>query len=217
VASDLRTWWRLPAGALLAAATLASAAPGCGYHVVGTDPQLPDDIRSIGVGAIVNETPERGLEKELAFAYEREIHLRGHYRMAESLGEADAQITGRIIGLARRPVAFDENDQAMQYEVTIRLDLALERTESGETLWATSDVVRADEYASNPRVAITSSSEFQRGNLDAADVQRVVDDGIPDTRQIGFIQLAESERRNALRRLLQGVVRDTYNRMIEGF
>ena len=199
--------------AVVAAATFA----GCGYHVVGTDPQLPADIRAIAVGEITNDTALRGLEKELQFAYEREILIRRHYRMAERPEEADAVITARIRDLSRRSVAFDENDQAMQYELQILLDVALRRTGSGEVLWETRNVRQIDEYASNPRVVITSSAEFQQGTLDAEDVPRVRNDGRPDTRQIGFIQLAESERRYATARLLRGVVRDTYNRMIEGF
>lgn len=200
---------------LVLAAALAWA--GCGYHVVGSDPQLPSDVHSIAVGKIVNETRLRGLEKDLQFAYEREILIRRHYRMVESPEEADAVITARIKDLSRRSVAWDENDQAMQYEIRITLDVALERVGSGEVLWESRNVKRLDEYASNPRVAITSSSEFQQGNLDAADVPRQPNDGIPDSRQIGFIQLAESERRYATQRLLRSVVRDTYNRMIEGF
>mgnify|MGYP002624663925 FL=1 len=201
----------------LLAAVVAATLAGCGYHVVGTDPQLPADIRTIAVGEISNDTALRGLEKELQFAYEREILIRRHYRMAERPEEADAVITARIRDLSRRSVAFDENDQAMQYELQILLDVALRRTGSGEVLWETRNVRQVDEYASNPRVVITSSAEFQQGTLDAEDVPRVRNDGRPDTRQIGFIQLAESERRYATARLLRGVVRDTYNRMIEGF
>lgn len=202
---------------LLAAGLVALSAAGCGYHVVGTDPQLPSDIRSIGVGEIVNDTPVRGLEKDLQFAWEREILVRRHYRMAESREDADALVTARIRDVSRRSVAWDENDQAMQYEVQIVLDIALARADGGEILWESRNVRRIDEYASNPNVAITSSSEFQQGTLDAKDVPRENNDGIPDSRQIGFIQLAESERRYATQRLLRSVVRDTYNRMIEGF
>lgn len=190
---------------------------GCGYHVVGTAPQLPEDIRAIGVGTIENDSSERGLEKDLAFAFEREIHVRRHYRMAQSVDEADAWIVGRIRDVRRRPVAFDESDQAVQYELTIWMDLALDRVGGGERLWAVENVRMTDEYASNPRVMITSSSDFLQGGLDAADVPRVPNDGVPDARQIQTIQLAESERRTALRRLVQATARQIYNRMIEGF
>lgn len=190
---------------------------GCGYHVVGSDPQLPDEIRSIGVGTITNSTAERGLEKDLAFALEREIHVRGHYRMAESPGDADALMTGRIREILRHPVAFDENDQAVQYDLAILVDLALQRRSDGKVLWRARRMRLQDEYASNPGVVITSSAQFQRGTLDASDITGDPEDGIPDAQQVGFIQLAESERRRATRRLLQGAARDVYNRMIEGF
>lgn len=215
--SSRRAPWRRGAAVRWFGLVAAFAWGGCGYHVVGTAPQLPADVRAIGVGTITNETTEYGLEKELAFAYEREIHVRRHYRMAESREDADALITGRILDVSRRPVAFDESDQAVHYEVTMWVDLALERVGSGERLWAVRNLRLTDEYASNPRVLITSSSEFLQGGLDEADVPRVSDDGIPDARQISTIQLAEAQRRNALRRLIQAGVRQTYNRMIEGF
>jgi len=190
---------------------------GCGYHVIGTAPQLPEDIRTIAVGAITNDSSARGIEKELAFAYEREIHMRRHYRMVESREQADALITAHIRDVQRRPVAFDENDQAVQYEMTIWLDVALERVGGGERLWEARNLRLTDEYASSPRVMITSSPEFQQGGLDAVDIPRERDDGVPNTRQIGTIQLAETERRAATQRLLQSIVRQTYNRMIENF
>lgn len=210
-------WLRVRCAAVACAALCFSAIAGCGYHVVGTASQLPADIRSIGVGTITNASHERGIEKELAFAFEREIHQRRHYRMAERREDADAVITGHIIDVSRRPVAFDENDQAVQYEMTIWVDLRLERTGGGERLWEARNLRLTDEYASNPRVLITSSSEFQQGGLGARDVPGSPDDRAARAQQITTIQLAESERRQALRRLLTAAARQTYNRMVERF
>ncbi len=205
--------WR----ALWLVGLLSAGAAGCGYHVVGSDPQLPEEIVSLGVGSIENSTSERGLEKEFAFALEREIHERRHYRLAETAVEADALFTGRIRGITRHPVAFDRNDQAVQYEMEIVADMTLVRRSDDKVLWRARRMRLRDDYASSPGAVITSSAQFQRGTLDAADIAADPSDGIPDARQVGFIQLAESERRRATRRLLQGAARDVYNRMIEGF
>lgn len=212
-----RTSWGAAGRALWLVALLGASAVGCGYHVVGSDPQLPDEIVAIGVGSIENSTPDRGLEKDFAFALEREIHQRRHYRLAETAAAADALFTGRIRSIARRPVAFDRNDQAVQYEMEIVADMTLVRRSDDKVLWRARRMRLRDEYASSPGVVITSSAKFQRGTLDAADIAADPSDGIPDARQVGFIQLAESERRRATRRLLQGAARDVYNRMIEGF
>jgi hypothetical protein len=59
-----------------------------------------------------------------------------------------------------------------------------------------------------PTVVITSSSQFQQGTLDAGTIQNP---------QFGNIQLAETERRRAIGRLLSHAVRDIYNQMVEDF
>lgn len=193
-----------------------AALPACGYHIHGTQPTLPSDVRTIGVGSIDNRSREHGLEKELAFAFEREVFVRRHYRLADSPGGADALLTGTIREVTRQPVAFDEDDQAVQYEVRMRLDFTLTRQRDGTTLWSVRDLREFDEYTSNPEVVVTSSADFQRGNLDIKNLRRT-DDEIPDELQISTIQLAEYERQRALDRLLQRTVRDVYDRIIEGF
>jgi hypothetical protein len=193
-----------------------AALPACGYHIHGTQPTLPSDVRTIGVGSIDNRSREHGLEKELAFAFEREVFVRRHYRLADSPGGADALLTGTIREVTRQPVAFDQDDQAVQYEVRMRQDFTLTRQRDGKTLWSVRDMREFDEYTSNPEVVVTSSADFQRGNLDIKNLRRT-DDEIPDELQISTIQLAEYERQRALDRLLQRTVRDVYDRIIEGF
>lgn len=210
---------------------------GCGYHFHGTEPTLPSDVRSLGVGTIENQSLEYGLEKNLAFAFEREVFIRRHYTLATSPARADALLAGTIREVSRRPVAFDSDDQAVLYEVLMRVDLSLVRQRDGKVLWSVRDLREFDEYTSNPNVAATSSVDFQRGTLDVKNLQRdtgedntvgtgggmveptppPMGDGIPNDRQISNIQYAEYERKRAMDRLLQRTVRDVYDRMIEGF
>lgn len=189
----------------------------CGYHFVGQVPQLPKEIRSIAVSEISNATREPGIEKSLVFAFEREIHMRRHYRMEQNTARADALLTGTIRRLDRRPVAFDQNDQAVIYQVTLVIDLRLARRDTGAVLWSRRGMKRIEEYSASPRVVVTSSSEFQRGTLNPTDLPRDADDEIPDTQQISAIQLAESERQRATERLFGAVVRDAYDSIVEGF
>jgi hypothetical protein len=203
---------RILTAAILAAFTSA----GCGYHFHGTQPTLPAEIRTMAVGSIVNLSLDRGLEKQLAFAFEREVFVRRHYTLAQSSAAADAVLNGTIREVTRQPVAFDEDDQAVQYEVRIRLDLSLTRQRDGKTLWSVRDLREFDEYTADADVIVTSSPEFQRGHLDIKNLRRE-DDTIPDDLQISSIQLAEYERRQAMNRLLERAVRDVYDRMIEGF
>jgi outer membrane lipopolysaccharide assembly protein LptE/RlpB len=186
---------------------LLLAMAGCGYHLVGEENALPDDVQSLAVGTVTNRSREHGIEKTLAFAFEREINERGHFQLEEGPG-ADAVISGTIRDLHVRPVAFDANDQAVQYEIDLTVDLALTRQRDGVVLWQITGFRETDEYAASPTVVVTSSSQFQQGTLDAANVQNP---------QLTMIQLAETERRNAIGRLLSQTARDVYNQMVENF
>ena len=184
------------------------ALAGCGYHFAGEKIGLPDDIHSLSVGTIVNRSREYGLEKTLTFTMEREIHERGHFRMTEDPADGDAVLTGTIRDLRLQPVAFDANDQAVEYEIKIVLEFILTRRSDGHVLWRVSALQETDEYSANARVVVTSSSQFQRGTLNAADLQNP---------QFTHIQLAETERANAITRALNQAVRDAYNQMVENF
>jgi outer membrane lipopolysaccharide assembly protein LptE/RlpB len=190
------------------AVLLVAALAGCGYHLAGQKPALPEDVRSLSIGTLRNRSREHGLEKTLAFALEREIHERSQFRVAEDPAGGDAVLTGTIRDLRVRPVAFDANDQAVQYEIALTLDLTLTRQSDGRVLWHVNNLSELDEYTTSPTVEITSSSQFQQGTLDAATLRDP---------QFGHIQLSETERRRAITRLLGQAVRDVYNQMVEDF
>jgi len=181
---------------------------GCGYHFAGEKVGLPEDVHSVSVGTIKNRSREFGLEKSLAFALEREVHIRRHFRMEEDPAGGDAVLSGTIREVSVRPVAFDSNDQAVQFEVVVVLDLTLARHSDGHVLWHVHGLRETDEYSASAQVVVTSSSQFQQGTLDAANVNNA---------QLSNIQLAETERRRALVRLLTQAARDVYNQMVEDF
>jgi len=188
----------------------------CGYHFTGEYVGLPADVRSISIGRINNQSREYGLEKTLAFALEREIVIRRQLHLEEEAGAADGLLSGTIRDVRVRPVGFNPNDQAVQYEVVLVLDLALTRRTDGKLLWQTRRLQEIDEYAASGTVVVTSSSQFQQDNLNAKDLENPQFASRDDSRPVS-IQLAETERRQALERLVQQAVRDVYNQMIEDF
>src|SRR5262249_9114319 len=126
----------------------------CGYHLAGTQRGLPEDVRSLSVGTLTNRSREFGLETTLRFAFDREVHVRGHFRMAEEPGDGDAVLNGTIRDLSVRPVAFDSNDLAVQYEMRLTLDLALTRQRDGHVLWRVKGLRETDEYSTAPQVVV---------------------------------------------------------------
>ena len=179
---------------------------GCGYHLAGSQTSLPEDVRSVSVGKIENRSREFGLEKSLAFAFEREFLRRGLMRVEADPGGGDAVITGTIRRFDAVPVAFNANDQALQYQASLLLDLMLRRQHDGAVLWQIHGLREVEEYSVAANVVVTSSSQFQRGQLNPGDLTQLSD-----------IQLAEGEKRLAIERLLLDAVRDAQDQMLEGF
>ncbi|HVM95089.1 MAG TPA: LPS assembly lipoprotein LptE [Candidatus Acidoferrales bacterium] len=200
---------------LVLAATILS---GCGYHLAGEASGLPPDVQSISIGPIENHSREHGLEKSLQFALEREVHTRRQWRLEPEPSGGDAILTGRIRRVQIRPVAFNADDQATEYDIVMTLDLALKRRDDGKVLWHISGWREESEYATSAGVVVTSSSEFQQQTLDRANLEDPqLSPQFASNPQSTSIQLAETDRGTALDRLLKQTARDVYNLMVENF
>jgi len=185
---------------------LAGCLEACGYHFAGTITALPEDVKTIHVGNINNDSIYPGLEKNLGFALEQAISRWGTLRLVEDPGEADAVLSGKIRLVELRAVSFDQNDLALQYEVSVIADLDLRRTTDGKSLWHINGMRQTDEYSATAQVIVTSSEQFQQGTLDADDLPKFTE-----------VQLADSEERIAMDRLFRDMARDAYALMTEGF
>jgi hypothetical protein len=167
---------------------------------------VPGDIRSLSVGRFDNQSRQEGLDKTLAFAFEREIYERGTLPLRENPAEGDGIITGTIREFRIRPVSFDSDDQALQYEAALTLDVTLSRQADGKVLWRGSRVRAFEEYSVSRDAVVPSSSQFQQGTLDFANLAELSD-----------IQLAETEKRLAIDRMVRAIVRDVHDRILDDF
>ena len=178
----------------------------CGYRLAGTHPYVPGGIESVSVQAFDNNSREFGLGKTLAFALEREFYRRGALEVHDDSSAGDAVITGTIRDFRTYPVAFDVEDEALQYEAELIVDVSLERKSDGQVLWQGLGVYAVEPYAATDRVVVTSSSQFQQGTLNASNLEQLTE-----------IQLAETQRRLAIDRLVASVVRDVHDRILDDF
>lgn len=185
---------------------LLCAAVGCGYHLAGEPSPHLAAVRSIKVGPLENRSVEYGLDKTLAFAMEREILERGHFRTVHDAG--DAVLTGTIREVRVRPVSYDSDDVAVRYEVAMRVDLALTQQQDGRVLWEVRGLREMDFYSASSSVEVTSSSAFQQGTLDQKNVLNS---------DFTRIQLTETLRRTMFDRLARQAARDIYDQMVEDF
>jgi hypothetical protein len=179
---------------------------GCGYHLAGTVVQLPEGVRSVRVGDFNNRSRQFGLDRELALAIEREFYRRGVLRVEEDPNSGDSELTGTIRSFKVRPVAFDAQDEALEYEAELVLDVSLRRRSDGVVIWKGAGLTEVEDYSVAARIVAPSTSQFQQGTLAVDDLQRLTD-----------IQLAETEKQLAIQRLVQSLARDVHERILDDF
>ncbi|MEA2626511.1 MAG: hypothetical protein QOD06_2556 [Candidatus Binatota bacterium] len=186
------------------AAVLATGS-GCGYHFAGMESRLPAEVRTVALGPIANDTREVGLEKILIEALEDEITGRGRLDVVPA-GRGDAVLSGKIRSYDTRPVSFTRRDEALQYQLSVIVDLELRKRDDGKVLWKTRGLREIEDYSAVPGVVVTQSSQFQQQTLNARDLGGFTD-----------IQLSEGQRREANERMVEDMSREIYNQMMEDF
>ncbi|HSD09928.1 MAG TPA: LPS assembly lipoprotein LptE [Candidatus Binatia bacterium] len=192
-------------GGLFAAALAVGSLAGCGYQFAGTGNRLPAEIRTVSLGPIQNATREVGIEKQLIESLEDEITSHGRLKVVPT-GESDAQMTGIVRYYVSRPVSFNSNDEAQQYQAIVVVDLDLRRRDNGKLLWKAVGQRETQDYSAVPGTVVTSSSQFQRSAVSAKAIPQFTD-----------VQLSESTRREANERLIEQLTREVYNSMMEDF
>ncbi|MEO8604621.1 MAG: LPS assembly lipoprotein LptE [bacterium] len=186
---------------------LAASLSGCGYEIVGSQTtHVPGDVHSVAVGTFANLSRQEGLDKTLAFAVEREFYQRGALPVRERPAEGEAVISGTIREFQVRPVSFNQQDEALQYEAKLVLDVVLTRQGDGTVLWRGTRMQSVEDYSVNRQTVVPSSSQFQQGTLDFSDLADLSD-----------IQLAETEKHLAIDRMVRAIARDVHDRILDDF
>ena len=135
-------------GALLASALLA----GCGYTLVGQASTIPDDVRQVYVEPLVNATQRAQVEQILTQAISDEmVTRRRNFSVTSSAGDADAILRGTVVSFDVRPLTFDEDGLADNFEISITADMRFERPpepgqDEGEVIWSNSRYFFREDY-----------------------------------------------------------------------
>jgi hypothetical protein len=112
---------------LLAAAAVAL---GCGYALVRSDGAL-GDVRSVAIPTPRNDSREPGAEYVVADALRREFLRRKGVRLVEDPSSADLVLSGRVSLVGTRAASVDSLVLALEYEITVELDLEARRSGGG--------------------------------------------------------------------------------------
>jgi len=185
-------------------AVMAFAACGCGYTFV-TAGAVPSDVKTVRVKAEATSG-----DPLLADALVRELRQilrwRGRLRPVGEDEHADAVLVVRVTADRTRPVAFDQFDDVLDYQVTLAVDAQLSRS-SGAALWKQEKISATRGQAAVPGAVVTSSSAFQGEETVDARAFENFDD----------VQLGEERRAAGRDKAVRDLAETIYSRMTEGF
>ena len=114
-------------------ALIMSASAGCGYRSMLAAPAADSDAGSdadrgggmarVAVLSLRNDSPEPWLDRVVSDSLRREIGLRGRIDLVADPARADYVLRGRILPLGLRSNSFSTFVVAIEYMVTLQLEL----------------------------------------------------------------------------------------------
>lgn len=152
---------RLPAAALVLSGALAATLAGCGYALVGRASNLPEDVQEVHLAPFANRTARSQVEQILTRAIADELVTRQRFRMVADRAQADAELSGAVVGFGVTPVAFDGSGRATEYEISITAEVVFKRLADDTVLWRNDRYQFRESYP----VEVSSTAYFDRENL----------------------------------------------------
>jgi hypothetical protein len=128
---------------LLVSALLCS---GCGYSLAGRGSFLPAYIRTIGVPLLTNNTPVFDIERRLTDAVRSELSGRGRYTVETRATGVDAVLLGEILAITLTPAAFNDEQQATRYALTMVLKVEFKDLKTDKVLWSNPAMQFTEQY-----------------------------------------------------------------------
>ena len=182
---------------------LAVALSGCGYGFQGSSSSLPDDIETVFVEPVQNNTTYAGIHIELRDTIRDNFERFRALEVVDRKGQADAIVNAKILSLDTRvQTVTGETDIELSREVTLRLFASLRRS-NGAVLWQNPSIEVSEPVPSTSDLVVTSSSDFAQAGIDAGTLStlstREVERGAA---QAAFSDLADE----AARQLYLGAV-----------
>lgn len=158
------------------ALTLGALLPlaGCGYSLAGRGSSLPDYIRTIGVPLFTNTTAVFDVEQTLTQRVRLEFIGRGKYRVVPDETGTDAVLKGEITGIFIRPTAFDQQQQASRYEITVVVKVEFRDLTTNKVLYENPAQTFKEEYEVTSVQAASDAAAFFGQNVNA--MERIAND-----------------------------------------
>jgi len=148
---------------------LLGSLSSCGYALAGRGSSLPPTVRSIGIPLFINSTPIFDLEQILTQRVRLEFIGRGKYQVVPDATGTDAVLNGEITSVALQPTAFNAQQQASRYAITVVVKVTLKDLKADKTLYENPGLTFRDEYEVTNSASSADVGQFLGQNKDALD------------------------------------------------
>jgi hypothetical protein len=124
----------------------ASVWSGCGYALAGRGSALPASVRTIGIPMFTNRTSVFNLETTLTTKVRGEFIGRGKYEIVPTASGVDSVLTGEVTAVSIVPSAFNAQQLASRYAITMTARVELRSTKDDMVLWENPALVFRQEF-----------------------------------------------------------------------
>jgi hypothetical protein len=128
------------------AAVVVSLLSGCGYSLAGRGSFLPEYIRTIGVPQFGNNTPVFDIEQRITDKVRSELIGRGRYKVEPNRTGVDGLLTGEIMAITLTPAAFNDQQQATRYALTLVVKVEFRDLKTDKVLWSNPGMQFTEQY-----------------------------------------------------------------------
>lgn len=144
---------------------LALLAGGCGYHsLMGPELDAQGLAREpvhLAVMALRNDSPEPWLDRIVNDALRREMATRASFRVMDDPAGAELVLRGRIRPLNIRSQSFSSFVAALEYALTLQLDLEVVRGEGDVVRLDPTMLTETDVYLASADVEVTRTNRLE--------------------------------------------------------
>jgi Lipopolysaccharide-assembly len=127
-------------------ALLTASLSGCGYSLAGRGSFLPAYIKTIGLPLFINNTPIFDVERRVTDRVRTELLGRGHYTVKSEVTGVDAVLTGEIMSISLAPTAFNQQQQATRYALTLVAKIEFKDLKANKVLWSNPGMAFSEQY-----------------------------------------------------------------------
>ena len=163
-ASVIGASMRSRVSALVLLSLAALSASGCGYSLAGRGSFLPTYIKTIGLPTFVNNTPVFEVERTITDRVRSELIGRGRYTILAERTGVDAVLIGEIMNISLAPAAFNQQQQATRYAITIIAKIEFRDLKTDKVLWQNPAMAFTEQYEVTTQVADAATFLGQNQN-----------------------------------------------------